>query len=316
VRKNGFTLIELLIYVSLFSVVGTALIYIFLTFVRIDFRQSAASEVASQANFILQKMQNLISNAGFVVVNDTENDEVDGLIAQGHSRLIIKARNEGNESSDGNSPIVIYEENGLIKVKQGRGSKQIVVVLNNNRVTVTNLRFSKVSNHPGRGVVLIDLSLQYNSSDPRQKVVNNFSLGVSKAAAAIFDTSLQPGANNMLDIGTGNNQWKDLFMSGNLSVSGTSVLGAGSDTVAYLKRGTLPIDPPSIAADSTATINMTLIGALSGDKIFLTPSYSLAAGLIFVGARTVTDGVDITIYNAGASTVNDVSSFWSYMLIR
>ena len=321
---KGFTLVELLIYVGIFAIVGVGLVSILVTFVKIDVQQSAGSEIAGQANFILQKIQNTISNASFLVVNDDGNDEVDGTLAQTHSYLVIKAVNERSDPStenDANSPITIYKEGDFVKIKQGQGAPNYVSInnLNGHKIKVANLTFTKVSNPPGRDVVLINLSLQYNSANPTQQVTRNFVLGVSKASAAVFDTALQPGASvpSQLDMGTATNRWRHLFLAGDLNVNGLSTMGNGSDAIAYLRHaGNLSVDPPSIAANSNNTQNIALLGISAGDQIFLTPPSSLETGLVLVGASTLAGSVDITLRNTTGAAINGIARNWYYFVVR
>ena len=317
-NRKGFTLVELLIYLSIFAVASIFLISILVTFVRVDVEQSAASEVAEQANFILQRIQNTIQNASFLVVNDDINDEIDAALGLPHTYLVIKAANEGDDPitsvTDPNSPIVIYKEGDFVKVRQGMPIN--INNLNNNKVKVTDLRFTKVSSHPGRDVVLINLILQYNSANVMQQVTRTFTLGVSKASAAVFDTSLQPGAFT-LDIGTATNRWRNLFLSGTLNVIGSSAFGGG-DAVNFVKHsGGLSVNPPAILANTSITIAIpTAEGFVMGDQIFLTPPSNLEAGLIYTGADTYSSGVNITIRNTTGATIDGLARNWYYFLVR
>ncbi|MEK9183477.1 MAG: prepilin-type N-terminal cleavage/methylation domain-containing protein, partial [Patescibacteria group bacterium] len=89
-NRRGFTLVELLVYISLFAVVSIFLVSILVTFVKVDVQQLSASEVAEQANFILQRIQNIINNAGFLVVNDDGNDETDAALSLPRTYLVVK----------------------------------------------------------------------------------------------------------------------------------------------------------------------------------------------------------------------------------
>ncbi len=318
-------MVELLVYISLFAVVSIFLVSILVTFVKVDVQQLSASEVAEQANFILQRIQNIINNAGFLVVNDDGNDETDAALSLPRTYLVVKAANEGDDPitspTDLNSPIAIYREGDFIKIKRGGAENFGTDNLNNSKVKVTNLTFTKVSSHPGRDVVLINLTLQYNSTNVVQKVTRTFTLGVGKASAAVFDTSLQPGISgaSLLDIGTTGNRWRDLFLAGKLEVAGSSTFGGG-DAVNHIKHsGGLSVNPPSIGANTSITTNAILSGSpvFAGDQIFLTPPSSLEAGLIYTGASiTPPNTVNIAIRNITGVAIDGIARNWSYFLVR
>ena len=320
--SRGFTLIELLIYSAIFAIVGVVLTSIFVIFLRVDIRESASAEISNQANFILQRIQNYISNASFLVVNNSGNDETDDVLAIPYSKLIIKDRGERTGSDpnadDPLSPIAIFKEGDFVKVQQGQGTLAVTESLNSNRVKVTNLTFTKISNHPGRDSVIINLTLEYNNPTLPQKISRSFALGVGKAAAAVFDTSLQSGAAS-LDIGTATNPWRNLFLNGNLNADGAASvikLGNNSNSFAYLRNGTLTVNPPSIAANSNQTVTITTVedgdvsGFVAGDRIFLTPPITIENGLVFVGATTGANSVQIRIRNVTGAAIDGAALGW------
>lgn len=320
---RGFTLIELLVYTTIFAVVGVVLTSIFVVFLRVDIRETASAEISNQANFILQRIQNYINNASFLVVNNAGNDEVDDPLALPYSKLVIKDRAEGNAADDALSPIVIFKDGDLAKVQFGRGTLVTTENLNNDKVKITNLTFTKVSSPPGRDSVIINLSLEYNNPSLPQKISRSFALGVGKASAAVFDTNLNPGTGNTLDIGVGN-RWRDLFLSGNLTADGAASvikLGNGSNSFAYLRNGTIFVDPPLIAANSNYTVTITttedpdVSGFVAGDRIFLTPPSIMDDGLVLVGATTAANSLQIKIRNTGAA-INDDGRNWYFWLVR
>lgn len=322
--NRGFTLVELLIYTSIFAIVSVVLTSIFVIFLKVDIRETASAEISSQANFILQKIQNYISTAGFLVVNDDSNDENDGTLASPHNKLVIKDREERGDqtiANDSKSPVIIYRDGDFVKVQQGQGDAGFITTntLNNNKVKVTNLTFTKVTSHPGRDSVIINLSLEYNQPTLPQKISRSFTLGVAKASAAIFDTSLQSGTStpSQLDIGAAGNRWRHLFLAGNLDVNGTVKLGNNSDIVAFMKQGSISVDPPSIGSNGTATANVTLTGIVPGDRIFLTPPGTIENGLVYVGATTtIANTVGVRIRNLNAVATDGAALNWYYLLLR
>jgi hypothetical protein len=65
-----------------------------------------------------------------------------------------------------------------------------------------------------------------------------------------------------------------------------------------------------------------LQGIQLGDRVFLTPPAGSTAasrlenGLIFIGARTLADSIEINIKNTTAGTIFAGSHNWSYLVIR
>src|SRR3989344_284073 len=120
-QKNGFTLVELLIYTAIFVVISLVLIYFLTLFFRVSQTQASSAEVANQANFILQKIQNEIAGASFLAVNDDGNDETDAFpLSQPYGKLVIKDRAETTaDANDTKSPIMIYKNGGDVVMRRG-----------------------------------------------------------------------------------------------------------------------------------------------------------------------------------------------------
>ena len=332
-HSRGFTLVELLIYASLFAFISVALTSIFITFLKTDIQETASVEVSSQANFILQRLQNYISNAGFLVVRDDDgsgtpaDDETDAELAKPHNYLIIKDRAEStNNDVDLNSPIVIYRDttDNNLKVKQGKPSGQATITtLNTDKVLINKLTFTKVRNPGGRDVVLIDLGMEYRNPAIAQKVIRNYTLGVGKAFAAVFDTTLTPSTTDALNLGTTNYRWQSLFLERDLDVrTGPIKLGSNSDTFTFLKQGSFTVTTPMINAEATANITNDISGLASTDRVFVNPPNDLESTIVLKGAvaeTTPTSRIKITLFNT-SSTQNFAGGVsgktWYYFIIR
>lgn len=335
-RQKGFTLVELLIYSVIFAGVSLTLVYFLSTFFRVSGYQASSSEVASQANFILGKIQNEIATSTLVVVNDMATsdpayDEVDQFPGTPRSRLVLKARNETTGGAgDTESPVLIYKNGTNVVLKRGNGAE---TVLNNASVAVTSLAFTKISTPPGKDVVLIDLTLQYQSPNAVDRISRDFTLGVSRAQAAAFDSSLTPGGGG-LGLGTGAAKWASLFLSGDATIDGSITLTDGNtnttnNSITFLKQGTVAIGPASgtvaVGAGATAqffTSDTALQGVLLGDRVFMTPPAGSTAasrlenGLIFVGARAIANAIEVNLKNTTGATINVAVHNWGYLVIR
>ncbi|MFH1759049.1 MAG: type II secretion system protein [Patescibacteria group bacterium] len=327
-KQQGFTLVELLIYVAIFAIVAVALSSILVTFTRVNIGQVGKNEVASQLNFAMQTMQRLINNAGLMVVRsetDGIDDETDSALGQPLKYLVIKDVEEINVPDDANSPIVIYRDavDSKIKIRQGRGSLVTIEDLTTDAVLVDGLSFTKYVNYPGQDVVEINLTMSYNSDHPQQQITRSLILGVGKAVAAVFDTSLLPGADNSADVGQGTKRWRDGYFSGDINIDGNASLATtnvGDGTpINGLYTGFLSVDPPLITGYSNGSVTISAPASIgASDRIFLTPPQDLNSGLLFVGARTVdaTDQIEITIRNVTAGNIKGDAKNWAYLLVK
>lgn len=322
--RKGFTLIELLIYSALFAMASMTLVYFLAIFFRGTSTHTTAAEIGNQANFILQKIEQQIAQASFVVVNETGDDETDALpLGQPHTKLIIKnAAETTGPPNDAKSPIAIYRNpaSEAVVIKQGN---QPDVALTSERVKATALEFTKISTPPGRDVILINLTLQYQSADPQQQISRQFLLGVGKANAATFDTVLNPSANNILDIGANNAKWKNLFLSQNLTVDGqlfiTNNGAVTNNGISFIQHGAFTVTIPAISANASYTLPaQTITGARANNQVFITPASTMPSGVMLMGASiTSNDTLTIIIRNtadAASTLTNNV--LFSYLIMN
>lgn len=276
--------------------------------------------------YIDQIMMAVYYSEGESIVSDVGSkwDEQDTIpIGEPYKYLILKTKNEGNLADGNNSPVVIYADNGEVKIRKGRGSMQTETTLTTPKVIVNSLAFTKLTNYPGRDVVGIDLSLSYNGNYPSQ-ISRKLVLGVGRAEAAIFDTSLLPGTGNSIDLGQQTQRWRDGYFANNLVVgvktdTNSLVVGLGGTPINGMHSGFFLFDPLSINANSNGTFTINSpnpIGA--SDRIFLTPPQDLEVGLVLVGATTTdaSDTIKITLRNVTAAAVNGAAQRWGYLLIK
>lgn len=330
-QHRGFTLVELLIYSVIFAGVSLTLVYFLTTFFRVSGYQASSSEVANQANFILGKIQNEIATSSIVVVNDTATsssayDETDDALNQPHAHLVLKAQAEVNgDAGDQQSPVLIYKNGTNAMLKRGN---QAEIILNNASVAVTNLTFTKVSTPPGKDTVLVGLTLQYQSPNIAERISRDFTLGVTRAQAAAFDSNLNPNADTSYSIGASNKRWSSIFLSGDAALDGRVTWNAANggaasnNSIAFLKQGIISIDPPNISIGANGTVAVAsstvpgLAGIQTGDRIFMTPPTTLTDGLLFMGASASTDTITVRIKNVSAGAIDGTAQNWSYLIIR
>ncbi len=77
------------------------------------------------------------------------------------------------------------------------------------------------------------------------------------------------------------------------------------------------VDPPSIAADSTANVIVTAIGVATNDRIVALPSTVLENGLVEKGAwASAVNQITIRLQNTLAIAVDGAPISWEFLAIR
>jgi len=103
-------------------------------------------------------------------------------------------------------------------------------------------------------------------------------------------------------------------------VVSTNGLQAGTTgtTLTFVKRGTIAVDPASLATLAGNETTLTITGAAVGDTIILhPPAAGLTAGMINGGAVvSAADTVKLRLFNGSAGTIDEASATWEYTLIR
>ncbi len=213
--SQGFTLIELLIYTGIIAIVGTLLGGVLLNVTKIQNKETASSEVNQQLDFVLQSINRLVRESSVV--------DIAGNSAT--STLVLRMKDSAKD------PTVIYLNNGKIFVKEGLATTTPLV---NSAVTVDSLSFLKISTYPGHDSVQVDMAISYNNvGNLDKKSTQNISSAIARVSAATFDASLIPGATNNYDIGLSSNRWKDVYMSGRLTLGSLAADPVGVDGMLY-----------------------------------------------------------------------------------
>jgi len=126
-ERRGFTLIELLVFVGVFSAVIVGFITILVTVTRVQSRESSATEVESQAQFLLQQIQYYVETARIV---DMPLDTATGTLALRQTA-----------ASSSFDPTYMTLTTGRVYLQQGVGGA--LQALTSNKVTVSNLSFTR-----------------------------------------------------------------------------------------------------------------------------------------------------------------------------
>lgn len=199
--RRGFTLIEMLIYTSIFVVMALAFLTILGVFTRVDTAQQATSEVANQANFVMQQIRRLVAASSYFEVKGAASDEL-WLYPQTYTV----------------NPTKIVKSGGTITLSEGGAA---AAPLTTGKVTVDALAFAKYANPPGPDVVQIDMTLSYVNPATTEKGTRSFRTAVARVSAATFDTDLVPGSGTA-DVGLTGSRWENGYFSGGVGIGGSS----------------------------------------------------------------------------------------------
>ncbi|PIY95761.1 hypothetical protein COY65_02385, partial [Candidatus Jorgensenbacteria bacterium CG_4_10_14_0_8_um_filter_39_13] len=203
--QSGFSLMELLIYVAIFTGSAVLLTAILSSTGRIQVRQSAVDELNQQTFFIQSTIQRLVREASLI-----ENPA-------GVASTTLKLR----MSSSTLDPTLIYTDasNTAIYLKQGNGSAS---ALTNDKAKISSFSITKYENPGGLVVVQVDLTLAYNSTDPRKQFSRDLKIAISRVSAATFDSDLVPNIDNTYSVGIASYSWKNGYFSGNVGIGTTA----------------------------------------------------------------------------------------------
>ncbi len=251
--RKAFTLVEVLIYSALLVVVSTLLVSILGIVARIGNTTSSASEVAAQANFILQNIGRMVAASSAVDVD---------LAGQ----TILKIYNKDYAMV----PTTVTLVGGNIVVTDASGSAP----LNTSKVVVNTLTFKRMINSGGFDTIGVDLTLSFNTNNPQQMLTRSLSTAISRASAATFDGGLFPNASDSLDVGAAGSRWANGFFSGNLAIGGGAGVGLSSAPLSPILlevaggvRINTALAKPGCGASSRGTFWVTQGGAGVKDSV-------------------------------------------------
>ena len=166
-------------------------------------------------------------SSAIIVNSNSANTDTDDTVGSQQTRLVLRMKDSDESNSTDRDPIIIYAENNMIKLSEGRGGYQRISDLTNSRVLADNLKFTKYTQYPGQDTVAVDIQLTYNSQNPDSKVSRTLRTAIARVSAATFDSNLLPGTDNQYEIGySGSNlRWKNISISNLISTSNLLNLG-------------------------------------------------------------------------------------------
>ncbi len=249
---SGFTLFELLLYVGIFAIAAGLLTGILTTLTRVQVRENASVEVSGQAQFVIQRLQQLIRDASIVELPAN----------QATSTLKLRTTDPASD------PTCVQLSGGVVYVMQGNDgvnkqncfatSSPQAAPLTDAKVIVNSLAFTKFSNPPAKDTTQINLTLSYNSTNPQESLISRtLETAITKVSAAVFDSDIIPAADNVYNVGLGAQRWVNGYFANNLLVGYTSMTGG---VAAF--NGSLGVGTNAPAASALVDLSSTAKGFL------------------------------------------------------
>lgn len=205
IRRSGFTLIEVLIATSIFAAIVVAFIGILSTVVQVQVQSSSSAVVSQESQFLLQKLQYYVETASIIDI----------------STSTPASTLKFDVASSSLDPSYITLASGTVYLQQSAGGA--LQPLTSNRVSVSNLSFTRHANPPGHDAVSISYTLSYNTSNIEQAFSQLLQTSIAQVSAATFDTGVYPAVNGTEPLGANGEEWSSIngvinFNSGNVGI--------------------------------------------------------------------------------------------------
>lgn len=213
--REGFSLIEVLIYTAIFAISATFLVAILTTVTRVQTRQVASNEVNNQLAFVNATVQTVVQQSSLVDM------------APGVASTTLSLR----MTSSTLDPTTVYASGTILYLTQGSST----VPLTDSNVTVNNFSATKFENPGGFSVVQVNLSMTTNTSSTQSQITRILENSIARISAATFDSSVNPNADNGLDLGTASTRWRNGYFSGFADIYGNLGVGTQHSATAAVK---------------------------------------------------------------------------------
>lgn len=105
----------------------------------------------------------------------------------------------------------------------------------------------------------------------------------------------------------------DLSVAGFSTLSSGLQLGTNGTSLYKIVSGTASVDPGSIGAETRGSVNVTIPGLATTDRVILHPPSGLNGGILYCGCDvTAANTLTIYLYNATNGSIDDVARTWKY----
>ena len=111
----------------------------------------------------------------------------------------------------------------------------------------------------------------------------------------------------------------DATFKSNVAVNGFSTLtggvtvGTNGSDIYKVVSGTISVNPGNIGSTTRGSVNVTISGLNTSDRIFLQPPTALNSGLLYCGCDiTAANTLTIYLYNTTGGGIDDGALTWKY----
>ncbi|MBI3638486.1 hypothetical protein HY227_01965, partial [Candidatus Wolfebacteria bacterium] len=190
----GFSLAETLLYMGILAVISGLMVGILGTVTKVGQRETSSSEVTNQLNFVMQTIQRYVRNSS--------NIEIDSG-GSGTSNLKLRMADSAKD------PTLIYLNGNNIELQEGAGATS---TLNSDKVVINSLNFKKFSQYPGHDAVSVDITMTYNSQDPKAQIQRSLSSAIARVSTAVFSSDVSPTSTSYT-LGYSTSTWQRAFLA-------------------------------------------------------------------------------------------------------
>ena len=105
----------------------------------------------------------------------------------------------------------------------------------------------------------------------------------------------------------------DIAVNGLSTLTGGLQVGTNGSYLYKVVSGTVSVDPGSIGATTRGSVNVTISGLSTTDRVILQPPTGLNVELLFCGCDiTASNTLTIYLYNKSGDAINDGALTWKY----
>ena len=147
-NNKGFGLVELMIYISIASILLLSISSFYFTILKSRVRNNVVMEVDQQGVYLMNIITQIIRNA------ESINSPSTGLSNASLSLDVLETSQD---------PTIFDLSSNTVRIKEGSDDH---IFLTNSHIIVSNLNFTNLSKAETPGIIKIEFTINYNSSNP------------------------------------------------------------------------------------------------------------------------------------------------------